>query len=189
MLAEQQPTTKTFVPCGPAVMKQRQAPLRKRYRHEPDAAWITDGARTRCDAIGLTTPIHGQVVFGDGEPATLNTGIHRAVGGESDLPNPGEILAAALASCLDSTIRFVADQMGIVLSHLDVAVDFKVDVRGTLMVDRDVPVGFQEAQIMVNMSAIEASNEQLDMILKTAERCCVVMQTLRHPPAISVSTR
>lgn len=70
-------------------------------------------------------------------------GIHRAVGGYHDAPNPGDILCAALASCLDSTIRIIADRLGITLTSLEVDVTAEVDVRGTLVVNRDIPVGFQ----------------------------------------------
>ena len=173
--------------CPPVGMKQRQAPLRSRYMSEPQAAMITDSARTLCHEVDLSHPVHGQVVCGDGRPVTIDTGIHRAVGGYSDLPNPGEILAAALAACLDGTIRIIANMMDVQLTHLAVSVDFKVDVRGTLMMDPAVPVGFQDAQICVEMAAGNVPDAVLDKLLKSAEHCCVVMQTLRNPPAINVN--
>lgn len=183
MFAQQHHMTETTPVC----MKQRQAPLRSQYVTDPGEAWITDSAATSCHEVDTAQAIHGQVTFGDGTPATLNTGIRRAIGGNSDLPNPGEILAAALATCLDSTIRIIANLMGVRLTHLEVRTDLKVDVRGTLMVNRTVPVGFQDVQVRITMSSEGASDAQLDMLLKAAEKSCVVLQTLRDPPAIAVS--
>ncbi len=182
MLAQPAQTQET-----PAVsMKQRQAPLRRLYQDAPGAARIIDSARTSCDDINALHPAHGRVVIGKTQPTGLDTGIHEAIGGFHDLPNPGEILAAALASCLDSTIRIIANLMNVELDHLEVSVDLAVDVRGTLMIERSVPVGFQSADIEVNMAAEGASDAQLDMILKAAEKCCVIMQTLRNPPALNI---
>lgn len=172
---------------NPISMRQRQSPLRSLYASDPDQAWITDSATTSSDDVDTAQAIHGQVAIGNGTPVKLDTGNHVAIGGDSDLPNPGEILAAALAACLDSTVRIIANLTEVRITHLEVAVDFKVDVRGTLMVDRTVPVGFQEAEVCVHMLADGASDAQLDMVLKAAEKCCVVMQTLRNPPAMRVS--
>jgi uncharacterized OsmC-like protein len=70
-------------------------------------------------------------------------GIHHAVGGYHDAPNPGDLLCAALASCLDSTLRIIAARLGVRLVALEVDVTADVDVRGTLMLDRAVPVGLR----------------------------------------------
>lgn len=179
--------TQQIADHNPIEMKQRQAPLRTLYATDPGQAWITDSATTSSDDVDTAQAIHGQVFIGGDAPVRLDTGNHVAIGGESDLPNPGEILAAALAACFDSTIRIVANLMSVRLTHLKVSVDFRVDVRGTLMVDRSVPVGFQEADVCVHMSGDGANQAQLDMVLMAAEKCCVVMQTLRNPPALRVS--
>ena len=173
--------------CQPADMRSRQSGLRQRYRQSPQAAIIVDSARTTSMNVSAQDPIRGNVLFGHVRPADLATGVHRKVGGDSDLPNPGEILAAALASCLDSTIRIVANLNGIGLSELDVTVDATVDARGTLMVDRQVPVGFQSIDVRVHMVADgNVPQVQLDRVLAAAEASCVVLQTLTSPPCITL---
>ncbi len=171
----------------PVDMRARQAPLRGRYMEAPRDAIVVDRARTTSLSIAADDAIHSNVLFGHGRPADIATGVHRKVGGECDLPNPGEILSAAIASCLDSTIRIVANLSGIELRELEVTVDATVDTRGTLMVDRQVPVGFQTIDIRVHMQAAPGVTQaQLDRVLAAAEASCVVLQTLKSPPAIAV---
>ncbi len=113
--------------------------------------------------------------------------VHQAVGGESDFPCPGELLAAALASCLDTAIRMIANLKGIELQHLEVHVSLGADVRGTLMTGDNVPVGFQSAQMNVELEAADDQPEaHLNALLDAAERSCVILQTLRAPPDVRV---
>lgn len=173
--------TETFV-------ASRQEPLRTRYRTEPDAAQITDRARATLGAD--LDPFHGRVVPGtrDGT-AVIGVGIHAAVGGYHDQPNPGDLLCAALASCLDSTIRMIADRLGVRLRALDVDVTADVDVRGALMVERDVPVGFTAMRCRVDIDVVEGTPRELvDALTATGERCCVVLNTLRGGVPVTTST-
>ncbi|WP_334442515.1 OsmC family protein [Bradyrhizobium sp. AZCC 1610] len=118
----------------------------------------------------------------------LDFGIHRAIGGDHDLQNPGDMLCAALAACLDSTLRMIAVRMGIALKTLAVEVRAFADVRGCLVVDRQVPVGFQRIDVDVLIEA-EGNTDpaQISRLTSVAERCCVVLQTLRGD--IAVDTR
>ncbi|MBV5331716.1 OsmC family protein, partial [bacterium] len=70
-------------------------------------------------------------------------GVHSALGGVHDAPTPGDLLCAALAACQDSSIRMVANILGVELEHLQVKVTAQVDVRGALAMSQEVPVGFQ----------------------------------------------
>ena len=168
-------------------VRERQAPLRERYKDSPGAAAITDEARTTGGTD--TDPFHGQVVPGsEDHGVTWPFGIHRAVGGHHDAPNPGDVLCAAPAVCLDSTIRMIADRLGIQLTSLEVNVTADVDVRGTLLVDRTVPVGFQSMQCNVDVQAAEGTNPQLmQKLLAAAEHSCVVLQTLRSGVPVETS--
>lgn len=160
-------------------VRERQDPLRERYKSAPEEAAITDRART---SEGTETdPFHGFVLPGDEEfGIRWPFGIHRAVGGYHDAPNPGDVLCASLAVCLDSTIRMIADRLGVGLASLAVHVTADVDVRGTLVVDRNVPVGFQSMQCHVEMKAAEGTEQKLvERLLAAAEHSCVVLQTLR----------
>src|SRR5262245_33674536 len=133
------------------LVQQRQTPLRQRYRSVPADAWIVDSAQT-IDACG-EDPFHGTVVPANGAGAPWRFGIHRAVGGFHDLPNPGDILSAALAACFDSTLRILAERLGIGLQSLEVTVEAECDVRGCLHVERSVPVGFQRMRCRATLQS------------------------------------
>ncbi|MGV0793090.1 OsmC family protein [Mycolicibacterium sp. XJ1819] len=160
-------------------VSERQDPLRHRYRTEPEAAQITDRARAVRGAE--LDPFHGCVVPGtSGGESVVKVGAHAAVGGYHDDPNPGDILCAALACCLDSTLRMVANRLGVALTHLEVDVAADVDVRGALMVDDQTPVGFTAMRCDVDLAVAEGTPKPLlDGLLAAAERCCIVMNTLR----------
>jgi uncharacterized OsmC-like protein len=157
---------------------ERQEPLRKRYRTAPGEAWIEDRARTEDGAA--QDPFHGTLVAGEGQER-WRVGIHRAVGGFHDLPNPGDVLCGALAACYDTTLRMVAERLGIPIEDMAVQVTAEVDVRGTLAVDREVPVGFQRMTCHLRLRAGPGvPAEALVRLTAAAERACVVLQTLRH---------
>ena len=162
----------------PGLVKQRQDPLRERYRTEPQEAFIVDGATTTQN--GSEDAFHSLVVPGKGYDLLWRAGIHRAVGGYHDLPNPGDILCAALASCFDSTLRMIADRLAIPIAFLEVDVQAEVDVRGTLLVDREVSVGFQRMNCRVRLEPeVNIPVDELKILIAAAEHSCVVLQTLR----------
>jgi uncharacterized OsmC-like protein len=160
-------------------VRARQQPLRDRYKVAPAEAMITDHART---INGVETdPFHGTVVPGSQDYGVeWPFGIHHAVGGYHDGPNPGDLLCAALATCLDSTIRIIANR-------LEVDVSANVDVRGTLVMDRAVPVGFQTMRCHVTIHTTEGTDPQLvEKLLAAAEYSCVNLQTLRSGVAVEL---
>ncbi|PHN04725.1 OsmC family protein [Flavilitoribacter nigricans] len=168
-------------------VRERQDPLRQAYRTQAELAQITDRAETS-DAV-QDNPFNGWVKAGnEADTPGIRFGIHRAVGGYHDAPNPGDFLCAALAACLDSTIRIIAERMKVKLEKLTVEVTADVDVRGTLMVSREVPVGFQSINCAVNIQAVAGTDPKVvQTLISTAEHCCVNMQTLRHGTQINTS--
>ena len=174
------------MPRPRGIVAQRQAPLLEQYKHEPETAMITDRARTL--SAELADPLHGTVKPSWDTEVHWDFGVHRAVGGLHDRPVPGDILCAALASCFESTLRMLTNQMGITLTLLEVEVTADVDVRGTLRVDRDVPVGFQAMRCAVKLETAEdASPEHMGKLMYLTEQCCVVMQTLRSGVDVTLS--
>jgi uncharacterized OsmC-like protein len=162
-----------------SLVRERQEPLRQRYRIAPEEALITDKAAT-LDREPID-PLHGWLDPGDGYGTHWRFGVHRAVGGFHDEPNPGDLLCGALAACLYSTLRMIADRLGIRLLGLSTRVTGEVDVRGTLAVDPSVPVGFQQLYSRIELCAAQdADPASLRKLLAAAERCCVVLQTLRN---------
>jgi uncharacterized OsmC-like protein len=167
-------------------VKKAQAPLRTQYQSSPDTAMVTDHART--GGTNPTDPYHSSVEPMPGCHVTVPIGVHRAVGGLHDAPTPGDMLCASLAACQDSTLRMIANILGIQLDYLSVEVTAQVDVRGTLLIDPEVPIGFQSMHCQVDMRAAEGTKPGLVTMLKeTAQRCCVVQQTLHTPPPITTS--
>lgn len=164
-------------------LRQIQQPLRKKYLSSPNSAMVIDQAQT-C-GMDPTDPFHFNVIPMPESKHEIPIGVHHAVGGLHDAPTPGDILCAALAACQDSSIRMVANLLNIELEHLDVRVTANVDVRGTLAVDPDVPVGFQSMNCDVTLQAKNGTPEKLlKKLEQAAQQCCVVQQTLANPPRI-----
>jgi uncharacterized OsmC-like protein len=139
---------------------------------------VTDEAHTVSQPADV---LHGTVLAGNRDEATpMRYGVHWAVGGLHDLPVPGDLLCAALAACAESTLRIVASRMKLSLDYLGCAVTADLDVRGTLAIDPTVDVGFQRIAVQVDLRAPTAPAEAVRQLLATAERSCVVLQTLRH---------
>ena len=162
-----------------------QAPLRKKYVASPDTAWVTDHAQT--SSAERQDPFHAKVEPMTGCGVTVPVGVHAAVGGPHDAPTPGDILCAALAACQDSSIRMVANILGVELERLRVSVTAGADVRGALAMNRDVPVGFQQMNCTVEIRVKKDTDTALLERLKvSAEQSCIVLQTLRSPPPVNV---
>jgi uncharacterized OsmC-like protein len=163
-----------------------QAPLRAQYKTSPKTARVTDRALTK--GANASDPFHSVVEPMPGSGATLPVGVHRAVGGMHDAPTPGDILCAALAACLDSAVRMVANYLGVELEFLEVEVTADVDVRGAMAIDQQVPVGFQSMRCNVRLRAKDGTNpEHLEALRMGAEHCCIVLQTLRNPPPVETT--
>jgi len=165
------------------LFRDRQKPLAALYNREPAAAWIQDSART---AHAPDDPLHSHVTIGPAAHSALPIGVHTAVGGDGDAVVPGDLLAAALASCVDTTLRVIANRMSISIQRLEVNVRAGVDVRGTLLVDPRVPVGFQRltVDLLLECDADDATRRRL---VQLAEHCCVVLRTLRGGVEVDLS--
>jgi len=168
-----------------AVM-QRQAPLRAAYKEHPEQALIVKRAWTVFDA--RQDAFHGVVVPGEPYRVSWQYGTDRAIGGFHDAPNPGEVLCAALASCQDATLRMVADLLGVKLRRVEVEVTGKVDVRGSMAVDRQVPVGFESLQCRVRFDVAPGTPPELcQRLVAQAERSCINLHTLRAGVTVDAS--
>ena len=155
-----------------------QAPLKERYREEPDAAVITLSAEGE---------------LGEGVSCSVNTGraiaeagLHPASGGDGSQLCSGDMLLEALAACAGVTLRAVATSLGIDVRSGTVHADGDLDFRGTLAVDREAPVGFKSIRLAFELDT-DADAEQLETLLKLTERYCVVFQTLASPPELSAT--
>jgi len=161
-------------------LRALQAPLKERYRDAPDAALVTLRAQGRIGE-GVTCRV-------ETGKALVTAGLHPATGGTALAACSGDMLLEALVACAGVTLSAVATALGIGLRDARLEAQGDLDFRGTLGVDRDVPVGFQSVRLAVTLDT-DASDEQLATLLRLTERYCVVYQTLAHPPVLRVTMR
>lgn len=156
-------------------IKSIQKPLKEQYRNDPSASRITLKARG-----GQTeTPIACSVAIGR---AIYNAEAHTGVGGAGTSACSGDLLLGALSACAQITCQMVAEAMGIQAERIEVTVEGDLDLRGTLGVAKDVPVGFEQIRLRFDIQAPHATQEQLRALREKTEQYCVVMQTLVQPP-------
>lgn len=159
-------------------LRALQAPLKQRYRDEPQAALITLAASGNLDE-GIVC----SVATGKG---LLEAGLHPATGGDGLAACSGDMLLQALVACAGVTLRAVATALSIPVHGGTVRAEGDLDFRGTLGVSRDAPVGFRDIRLRFDLDT-EAAPEQLEQLLKLTERYCVVYQTLRSAPPVAVT--
>jgi uncharacterized OsmC-like protein len=168
------------MPATTVNLRELQAPIKSRYQEHPEAATIT--LRVKSGASDLADPLHCAIVpeVGEGRDVTWRSGAHPGVGGVGDVPCSGDLLLGALAACQEITIRMVAAAMGIELEHLEVEAIGDLDLRGTLGMDREVPVGFSSIRCESRVTVKDDGRpERARRLLENAERYCVVLNTLR----------
>jgi len=158
-------------------LRSIQKPLKQKYRNDPGASRITLTAKG-----GQTgTPITCSVDIGR---AVYEAQAHSGVGGAGSGACSGDLLLGALAACAQITCQMVATAMGIATKRTEVAVEGDMDLRGTLGISKDVPVGFADIRLRFEIVAPQATPEQLRLLQEKTEQYCVVMQTLLHPPKL-----
>jgi uncharacterized OsmC-like protein len=161
-------------------LRALQAPLKDRYREDPEAAVVTLRA-----AGSLGEGITCSVETGR---ALAEAGLHPATGGDGSALCSGDMLLEALAACAGVTLRAVATSLGIDVAGGRVHAEGDLDFRGTLGVDREAPVGFRAIRLRFDLDT-DAPDEELGTLLRLTERYCVVLQTLARPPELSATAQ
>ncbi len=159
-------------------LRAMQAPLKDKYREEPAAALITLKAKGKIGE-GITCKV-------ETGRALAEAGLHPATGGDGLSLCSGDMLLEALVACAGVTLKAVSTAIGVELRDATVRAEGDLDFRGTLGVAREAPVGFQAIRLYFDLDT-DATAEQLASLLKLTERYCVVYQTLRTSPAITVT--
>jgi uncharacterized OsmC-like protein len=158
-------------------LRARQQPLKDRYRSDPAAALVTLRADADVDGGDVTCSVQtGR--------ALVEAGLHPATGGDGLSACSGDMLLQALVACAGVTLRAVATSRGIEVAGRVLA-EGDLDFRGTLGVDRTAPVGFRAIRLRFDLES-DASAENLEALVKTTERYCVVFQTLAHGPELTL---
>jgi uncharacterized OsmC-like protein len=161
-----------------AELRALQAPLKQRYKDEPEAGLVTLQA-----SGGLGEGVSCSVQTGR---ALAQAGLHPATGGDGSLRCSGDMLLEALVACAGVTLSAVATSLGISVAAGSVHAEGDLDFRGTLGVDREAPVGFSAIRLSFDLDT-DADEEQLATLLKLTERYCVVFQTLASTPTLSAT--
>lgn len=157
-----------------------QGPLKERYRESPADALVTFRARGRLDD-GISCKI-------ETGKALVTAGLHPVAGGSTLTACSGDMLLEALVACAGVTLKAVATALGIELRDCTLEAEGDFDARGTLGLSKEVPVGFQNIRLNIDLDT-DASDEQVATLLRLTERYCVIYQTLVHPPKMLIGAR
>ena len=162
-----------------AELRALQQPLKDAYRKNPDDAVVTLRAHGELDDQAVSCSVAtGQ--------ALAVAGLHPATGGDGSLVCSGDMLLQALVACAGVTLRAVATSLQINVAAGTVTAEGDLDFRGTLAVSKDAPVGFRSIRLAFDLDT-DASEEQVQTLLRLTERYCVVYQTLAHPAQMTMT--
>jgi len=158
-------------------LRSLQTPLKQQYRDKPDSAVIHLRREGRVGE-GITCSV-------DTGKALVRAGLHPAGGGDGSSACSGDMLLEALVACAGVTLNAVATALGIGLRDATITAEGDIDMRGTLGVAKDAPVGFQNIRLRFALDT-DASAEQQQKLIQLTERYCVIYQTLQHRPELTV---
>ena len=161
-----------------AALRALQTPIKERYKADPGTARITLRAQGRLDEANIACKV-------ETGRALAIAGLHPATGGTGLELCSGDMLLEALFACAGVTLKAVATALDIPLRSGAVRAEGDLDFRGTLGVAKDAPVGFAQIRLTFEVDT-DASQEQLDQLLKLTERYCVVYQTIRNGPPVAL---
>jgi uncharacterized OsmC-like protein len=164
-----------------AALRALQAPIKERYKSEPQAAFITLKAKGALDDAHIACKV-------ETGRALAIAGLHPATGGTGLELCSGDMLLEALVACAGVTLKAVATALDIPLKSGAVSAEGDLDFRGTLGVAKDAPVGFAQIRLRFDVDS-DAPAEKLDQLLKLTERYCVVYQTIRNGPPVAISMK
>ncbi len=162
-----------------AGLRALQAPIKERYKADPQAGLITLKAKGTLDAAAIACKV-------ETGRALAVAGLHPATGGSGLELCSGDMLLEALAACAGVTLKAVATAIDVPLKSGTVSAEGDLDFRGTLGVAKDAPVGFAQIRLRFDLDT-DAPQEKLDQLLKLTERYCVVYQTIRSGPPVEIA--
>ncbi len=162
-----------------AGLRALQMPIKERYKTEPAAAVITLKAKGTLDDSNIACKV-------ETSRALTIAGLHPATGGSGLELCSGDMLLEALVACAGVTLKAVATALDVALRSGTVSAEGDLDVRGTLGVAKDAPVGFAQIRLSFELDT-DAPQEKLDQLLKLTERYCVVYQTIKNGPPVAIS--
>lgn len=157
-------------------LKELQAPIKARYRSEPESAQVRLTAAGSISVEDLMCSVPTKVGRAEAK-------LHSAAGGDGSGVCSGDMLLEALVACSGVTFAAVATAMSIPVRSARVEAEGLMDFRGTLGVDRDTPVGLTSIRLRFAIDS-PAEDDELAKLVQLTERYCVVLQTLASPAAL-----
>lgn len=161
-------------------LKVLQAPLKAAYAETPHRASVSLHAAGTIHLENLTCDVETPAA----SAGHTVSGLHPAAGGDGSAACSGDMLLQALVACSGVTFAAVSTAMGLQISSARVTAVGTMDFRGTLGVDRDVPVGLTSVELSFAVETTEP-DEKVDKLIQLTERYCVVLQTLQQKLAVS----
>jgi uncharacterized OsmC-like protein len=159
-------------------LRAAQAPIKDRYRSDPQAALVTirsvgmvDVANQHCSIVSFA--------------GTIRAGLHPAAGGSDRDACSAELLLESLVACAGVTFAAVATNMSIGIRSCEIEAAGDMDFRGTLGVDRSAPVGLTAIRLNFKVDS-DAPTESIEKLISLTERYCVIYQTIKQGVAIQV---
>ncbi len=161
-------------------LQEEQAPLKEEYTENPEAARVTLSAtgEEQSDVRSCDVDI-GRAVY--------EAELHEGAAGPGTGACSGDLLLGALAACAQLTAQAVADAFGLDVS-IETEVSGDLDLRGTMGIDENVPVGFEEIRLDVTVDG-EVEADTAASLQRATEKYCVVYQTLTNTPDMETSWR
>jgi uncharacterized OsmC-like protein len=164
-----------------ARLRAMQAPIKERYKSDPNAGFVTLKAKGSLDDTNIACKV-------ETGRALAVAGLHPATGGSGMELCSGDMLLEALVACAGVTLKAVSTALEIPLKSATVSAEGDLDFRGTLGVAKDAPVGFAQIRLRFDVDT-DAPQDKLDQLLKLTERYCVVYQTLKNGPPVEVGLK
>ncbi|MGZ5836025.1 MAG: OsmC family protein [Xanthobacteraceae bacterium] len=158
-----------------------QAPIREKFAKDANAALLTLKAKGTADSSTITCRV-------DTGRGLALAGIHPKCGGSGLELCSGDMLLEALVACAGVSLKAAASVLGIPVTSALITAEGNVDLRGTMGVAPDVPVGFKEIRLNFDIET-SAPQAKLDELLAVTERYCVIFQTIQSQPATKARVR
>ncbi len=160
-------------------LRALQAPVKERYRLDPASAVQTLKAQAELNQSKVTCVVHSP-------RGPIEAGLHPGTGGTGEFACSADMMLESLVSCAGVTLAAVATAMGVTIRKAALRAEGDLDFRGTLGVSKEALVGFKAIRLSIDVDS-DASNEQIETLIKLTKRYCVVFQTLAAPPAVTTT--
>lgn len=168
-------------------LRNKQAPLKDLYKSTPSSALLTLTSTGTLSSTSIACTLNSGPAISSAKAKIA--GLHPAAGGSDPQISgelcSGDMLLEALVACAGVTLKAVATAMEIDIREGQVRAEGDLDFRGTMGVDRNAPVGFVAVRLEFALDT-EAEEAKVEKLIQLTERYCVVLQTIRQTPTISV---